>query len=72
MDEPCLVRVDATAVMVESVAEPAPLLFGRRHDDPGDDIGVAVDELGHAVDDEVGAEFQRALQEGSGEGVVDN
>ncbi len=37
---------------------------------PGHHVGVAVDELGHAVHDDVRAELDGALQERGGEGVV--
>jgi len=41
-------------------------------DHAGDDVGVAVDELGHRVHDQVGAERERPLQDRRREGVVDH
>ena len=41
-------------------------------DHPADDVGVPVEELGHAVHDQVGAELERPLQQRRGEGVVDD
>ena len=43
------------------------------HDErAADDVGVAADVLGRRVDDDVGAERQRLLEVGRGEGVVDD
>jgi hypothetical protein len=36
-----------------------------------DDVAVSCDRLGDAVEDDVGAEPERLLESGSGEGVVD-
>ena len=40
-------------------------------DDAGDDVAVAGQELRRRLDDEVGAELERAAHVGRGEGVVD-
>ena len=42
------------------------------HDRPQDEIGVAGEELGDAVDDDVGAEVERALEQRRRKGVVDD
>ena len=36
------------------------------------DVGMAAEILGHAVDDDIGAQGQRLLQDGGGEGVIDD
>ena len=41
-------------------AGPHLVVFG--HDHPGDHIGVAVDEFGHGVHDDIGTELDRALE----------
>ena len=42
------------------------------NDDAADAVAVPVEVLGGAVDDEVGAELDRLLHVGAGEGVVDD
>ena len=43
----------------------------RADDAAADDIGMAAEILRRAVNDEVGAELERLLQIGRGEGVID-
>ena len=42
------------------------------HREAGDEVAVPADELGGAMDDDIEAEFQRALEVGADEGVVDH
>ena len=53
--------------------EPGPLeqLGHRGHQGPADHVGVPAQVLGRGVDDQVGPELERLLQERGGEGVVD-
>src|SRR5829696_4780138 len=46
------------------------IVRGPRRDDPGRQVAVAREVLGRAVDDQVRAHFERALQAGGAEGVV--
>jgi hypothetical protein len=52
--------------------QPLDVVVARRDDDPADAVAMAVEVLGRAVRDEVGAELDRALQVRTGEGVVDD
>ena len=65
-----LVRVHVAAQRDHQRAQPTVQLLGLRDDDAAHDVGVAVDELGHGVQDDVGAQVEGLLQVGRGEGVV--
>lgn len=70
LHEPRVVRGEDGAEAVLDGAEVAAEVGVARHGEAGDDVAVAAEELGGAVDDEVEAEFEGALQVGGHEGVV--
>lgn len=68
-------RVKGRGHGADGVLEEAQALLevgGVEGGDAHDDVAVAVDVLGHAVDDDVGAVVERVLDVGGEEGVVDD
>ncbi len=52
--------------------QPLDVLVARGDDDAADRVAVAVEVFRRAVHDQIGAELDRPLQAGTGEGVVDD
>ena len=70
--QPGLVRVHGAAQVEVHLAQAGQHCRILGDDDAGHHVGVAVDELGHAVQHDVRTQLQRVLQERRGEGVVDD
>ena len=71
LEQPRRLRVDAAAEHLARLPHRVHSL-GRSHRRAGDHVAVPAQVLGRAVDDDVGAERQRPLQDAGGERVVDD
>src|SRR5208283_232366 len=61
-DEPCLVGVHRCTEEADDLLDAAVMFFGFCYDHPSDHVGMAIDELGQAVNDDIGAKLNRPLE----------